>query len=194
MVSPLTSNPFHQVTEHIAEQSHAMAGATIAASAALGCSLGEACVRISAALLEGEEQQFARQRVAARLVEIRRRLQELADEDGATILALAHVQEDRDGQGRRQDRLCQIPLEVGGLAAEAALLLQDFRVLARAARDDLEMAILLLSGTAHAAALLLDSNLRIWPEPLIRLTRFEPELETLRKQLQGIRPVERVRG
>ncbi len=56
------------------------------------------------------------------------------------------------------------------------------------------MAILLLYGTARAAALLLDSNLRIWPEPLVRLIRFEPELETLRKHLQGIRPVERVRS
>src|SRR5271157_4285138 len=171
----LTSNSLRHLTGQIAEQPHAMAGATIAVSSALGCSLGEACVRISAALLEGSEQQFARQRVADRLAEIRGQLLQLADEDGAIITAF-DARKGGDELRKRQDRLCQIPLEVGRLAVEAASLLQDFRALARAAQDDLEMAILLLSGSAGAAALLLDSNLRIWSDPILRLTRYEPDL------------------
>jgi formiminotetrahydrofolate cyclodeaminase len=38
----LTDNSIRQFTDHVASQDHAMAGATIAASAAAACSLGEA--------------------------------------------------------------------------------------------------------------------------------------------------------
>ena len=47
----LTENSLRQFTDHIASQGHAMAGATIAASAALACSLGEVCLRLNFALL-----------------------------------------------------------------------------------------------------------------------------------------------
>ena len=68
----LTEDSLRQFTEHIAGQSHAMAGATIAASGALACGLGEACVRISRSRLEAAEEQAAAQRVAARLAEMPR--------------------------------------------------------------------------------------------------------------------------
>ena len=70
----LTEDSLRQFTDHIAGQSHAMAGATIAASGALACGLGEACVRISRSRLEAAEEQAAAQRVAARLSEIRGQL------------------------------------------------------------------------------------------------------------------------
>jgi hypothetical protein len=55
------------------------------------------------------------------------------------------------------------------------------------------MAITLLAGAARAASLLLDSNLRLWPEPML-LAEFEPALAGLRAQAAALRPVERVRS
>ena len=92
-----------------------------------------------------------------------------------------------------QDRLCRMPLEMGSLAAEAAALLQEFRPLVRGVQDDLEMAITLLAGAAHAAGLLLDSNLRLWPEACL-LAKFEPALAGLRQQAGSLRAVERIRS
>ena len=86
-----------------------------------------------------------------------------------------------------------MPLEMGSLAAEAAALLQEFRPLVRGVQDDLEMAITLLAGAARAASLLLDSNLRLWPEASL-LAAYEPALAGLREQTGGLRPVERVRS
>jgi formiminotetrahydrofolate cyclodeaminase len=188
----LTEDSLHQFTEYIAGQSHAMAGATIAAAGALACGLGEACVRISGARLEAAEEQGAAQNVAARLSEIRGQLVALVDEDGAAITGFETLRD--AGQVRQaQDRLCRMPLEMGSLAAEAATLLQEFRPSVRGVQDDLEMAITLLAGATRAASLLLDSNLRLWPEPVL-LAEFEPALAGLRAQAAALRPVERVRS
>lgn len=177
----LTDNSVRQFTAHVANQAHAMAGATIAASAALACALGEACVRINAPHLAAAE----------RLAAIRSQLQALADEDGAAITAFAALR-DAGQTLAGQARLCEMPVEMGQGACEAAALLQAFRPLAARAGDDLEMAIRLLHGAACAAALLLDSNLRIWPEPLL-LARYEPALAALRGQIAAVQPVDRVR-
>ena len=187
----LTENSIRQFTEHIAGQSHAMAGATIAASGALACGLGEACVRISRSRLEATGEQAAAQRVAARLVEIRGQLEALVDEDGAAITGFETLR-DAEAVRQAQDRLCHMPLEMGSLAAEAAALLQEFRPLVRGVQDDLEMAITLLAGAARAASLLLDSNLRLWPEAAL-LAAYEPALAHLREQAESVRPVERIR-
>ena len=68
--------------------------------------------------------------------------------------------------------------EVHALLGENGAV-QGFRPLVRDVGDDLEMAIALLTGAAHAASLLLDSNLRIWPTPSL-LAKYEPELAQLR--------------
>jgi formiminotetrahydrofolate cyclodeaminase len=187
----LTDKTVHQFTDHIAGQGHAMAGATIAASGALACGLGEACVRISLSDLEDNPQRTEAQRVAERLAAIRGQLLALADEDGAAITAFAALRE--AGQTLQgQDRLCCMPVEMASLATEAAALLQDFRPLVRNVQDDLEMAITLLAGAASAACLLLDSNLRLWPETSL-LTTYEPALAGLKARIGGLNPVERIR-
>ena len=187
----LTEDSLRQVSEHIAGQSHAMAGATIAASGALACGLGEVCVRISRSRLEAVEEQAAARRAAARLSEIRDQLEALVDEDGAAITGFETLR-DAEAVRQAQDRLCRMPLEMGSLAAEAAALLQEFRPLVRGVQDDLEMAITLLAGAARAASLLLDSNLRLWPEVAL-LAEYEPALAELRQQAARLRPAERVR-
>ncbi len=186
----LTENPVRHFTAHIAAVRTAMAGATIAASAALACALGEACVRLNLDLLEIPPRESAA-RLAGRLAGVRAELQALCDEDGEAITAFAALRAAGETL-RGQERLCEMPVEMARLAGEAAVSLQGFRPHIQVAQDDLEMAITLLAGTIRAASLLLDSNLRIWPEPAL-LARFEPALAELRAQAGCVRPVERAR-
>lgn len=168
-----------------------MAGATIAASAALACSLGEVCLRLNFALLTHATDRPWAERLAGQLADLRGRLLALTDEDGAAITTFAALR----AAGKTlegQERLCQMPAEMGRLAVEAAGLLQEFRPFIDLARDDLEMAITLLAAAQRAATLLLDSNLRLWPDPPL-LARFEPELAALRAAAGRIQPVERIR-
>lgn len=187
----LTELAFHRLAAHIAAAPTAMAGATIAASAALACSLGEACFRLNFDLLEDNVPRRRAIEDAGRLATLRDRLTALADEDGAAITAFAALRAaGKTLQG--QERLCQMPVETARLAVEAAGLLQEFRPSIQVAQDDLEMAITLLAGAMRAATLLLDSNLRLWPDPPLR-ARFEPELAALRTEAGRVTPVERIR-
>lgn len=185
--TPMTERTCREFTTHVSSRSHAMAGATIAASAALACSLGEACVRINAA----KAADSALPSTSRRLRKIRQRLLELADEDGAAITVFAYLRS--AGQELRgQDLLCQMPVDMIRLSVEAAELLQIARPYLQQQQDDLEMAIRLLDGAARASFLLLDSNLRIWPEPGL-LAKYEPILSELRTLLGRLQPVEQIR-
>ena len=190
-MNTLTELSTRQLTNHISSRHHAMAGATIAASAALACSLGEVCVRISIEHQDTDAGRKTAEQVTERLDEIRRALLTLADEDGSAIAAFAALRE--AGQELSgQELLCQLPVDMGNLAVEAVTLMQDARLLVHSHQDDLEMAIRLLDGAARASTLLLDSNLRIWPDPAL-LTKYEPVLAGLRKGGGRVQPVERVR-
>ena len=181
-----------QLTEHISSRHHAMAGAAIAASAALACSLGEVCVRISSQHQDTDAARSAAEQSTERLDAIRQALLTLADEDGAAITTFAALRE--AGQELSgQELLCQLPVDMGNLAVEAATLMQDARPFVHSHQDDLEMAIRLLDGAARASTLLLDSNLRIWPDPAL-LAKYEPVLAELREAVGALQPVERVRG
>jgi hypothetical protein len=187
----LTDHSVKDFGNGVAGQSHAMAGATIAASAALACALGEACVRISTGRLEDREDRGPAVALADRLSATRGMLTSLADLDGEALLAFeAAVAAGRASEGK--DQLCRLPLEIGAAAGSAAAALQAFRPLVRGVEDDLEMAITLLSGSARSAALLLDSNLRIWPEPEL-LAAYEPKLARLRQALAELNPATTVR-
>ena len=114
------------------------------------------------------------------------------DRDAAAIaefVALREAGETLTGQ----QLLCQAPATIGQLSIQVAGILQDFRpVVCDRVQDDLEMAISLLAGSAQAAMLLLDSNLRIWPEPVL-LAQFEPVQEEMAFDLGQLSPVERIR-
>lgn len=186
----LTESTFHLLTAHIASARTAMAGATIAASAALACALGEACVRLNTELLDDAQRRGAED-LATWLSDVRARLEALCDEDGEAITAFAALRAAGETL-RGQERLCEMPAAMAQLATEAAIELQGFRPHIQVAQDDLEMAITLLAGALRAAILLLDSNLRIWPEPAL-LDRFEPVLARLRARAEDVKPVERIR-
>lgn len=187
----LTERSFNQLTAHIAGARTAMAGATIAASAALACALGEACVRLNFDLSADGRQRKDAEALAARLAAMRVELEALCDEDGDAITTFAALR--AAGQTLSgQERLCEMPVAMARLAAEATTGLQGFRPAIQVAQDDLEMAITLLAGAQRAAILLLDSNLRIWPEPAL-LAAYEPALAELRTAAGHVQPAERVR-
>jgi formiminotetrahydrofolate cyclodeaminase len=191
-MTSLTELNIRQFTEHVSTRHHAMAGATIAASAAMACSLGEACIRISIQHQDTESGREAAEKATERLDDIRQALLTLANEDGVAIAAFATLR-DAGQELEGQELLCQLPVDMGVLTVEAATLMQDSRVLVQHHQDDLEMAIRLLDGTARASSLLLDSNLRIWPESDLA-AKFEPVLADLRAQFNALQPIEQIRA
>jgi formiminotetrahydrofolate cyclodeaminase len=168
-----------EFTSHVSGQGHAMAGAVIAVSAAQAVSLGQACVSIS----QGETR---------RLDEIREELLRCGDRDANAIAEFVALRE--SGQGLKgKELLCDLPARLSHLSVEAARVLRDFRPrVDERVRDDLEMSVRLLYGTAHAAMLLLDSNLRIWTDEELAL-KYEPILNDLLNAIGGLSPVERIR-
>ncbi len=73
---------------------------------------------------------------------------------------------------------------MASLSIQVSKILEEFRPsVYEQVRDDLEMSICLLNGTARSAILLLDSNLRIWPEKEL-LEQFEPLLSKLEKEIE----------
>ena len=177
------------LVEHVASQQHGMVGAVIALSASQACALGEACVHISAAVAP---ESSAANDVADLLSGARHRLLELVDRDASAVavyVALREAGRTLEGQGL----LCDLPVEMGRLTVAAAEALSAFRPhVAEQAHDDLEMAIVLLKGTASAAMLLLDHALRLFPEPELHL-RFEPERVALESAIARLTPVSRIR-
>ena len=88
-MTSVTESNVRQFTEHVSTRQHAMAGATIAASAAIACSLGEVCVRISIQYQDTARGRDTAEKATKRLDDIRQTLLTLADEDGAAITAFA---------------------------------------------------------------------------------------------------------
>lgn len=192
MVLRLTEKSVRQFIEEVSDQHHAMAGAVIAASAAQATALGEACMQIS---LDHQVDKLNWQDVTGRIeqmVHLKNTLIEWCDQDASTIAEFVALRESGEElQGQRL--LCDSPAEISRLCLEAAALLQDFRpVVVEQVHDDLEMAVTLLAGTAQAAMLLLDSNLRHWPEPDL-LAEYEPLLAELIKGIGQLSPVQRIR-
>jgi formiminotetrahydrofolate cyclodeaminase len=188
----LTEKSVRQLIEEVSDQHHAMAGAVIAASAAQATALGEACIQIS---LDHQVDKLNWQDVTGRIeqmVHFKNTLIEWCDQDATAIAEFVSLREAGDElQGQRL--LCDSPAEISRLCIEAATLLQEFRPLvAEQVHDDLEMTITLLAGTAQAAILLLDSNLRHWPEPGL-LAEYEPLLAELIEKIGQLSPVPRIR-
>jgi formiminotetrahydrofolate cyclodeaminase len=126
------------------------------------------------------------------MVHIKLSLIEWCDQDATAINQFVALRE--SGQVATGERLlCESPVEIGRLCVEAAKMLEDFRPLVfERVQDDLEMAINLLAGAAQAAMLLLDSNLRIWPQPSL-LKEFEPLRAELEQQIKHLTPAGRIR-
>jgi formiminotetrahydrofolate cyclodeaminase len=192
MKHQITENTIRQFITEVSEQHHAMAGAVIAASAAQAAALGRACMQIS---LERRGEALDAVDVAGRIQQItniKNSLADWCDRDATAIAEFVALREAGDELGGQQ-LLCHAPAEISRLAIEVAENLQDFRSLvSEQVQDDLEMSLRLLTGAAHAALLLLDSNLRLWPDEAL-LDEFEPVLAELESSIRQLTPVARIR-
>ena len=193
MQPTISAKSTRQFIDEVSRQQHAMAGAVIAISAAQAAALGEACMHLSLEPQAGSAVSIHETHDLAQMAEIKHRLLAWGDRDATAIaefVALREAGQELSGQ----QLLCTAPAEVSQLSITAARILQAFRSLvAERVKDDLEMSITLLAGTGQAAMLLLDSKLRIWPEPRL-LEQFEPILAGLSQQLGQLTPVARIRA
>lgn len=180
----------HEFVEEVSGQNHAMAGAVIALSAAQATALGHACVQISLDMLDAGDQTIASQ--IETLAKMITQLLAWCDRDATAIAEFVVLRESRQ-ELAGQRLLCQAPAQVSRLSIESADILKNTRrFVNERVKDDLEMSISLLAGTARAAVLLLDSNLRIWPEGKL-LAEFEPVLAELETAIENIQPKKRIR-
>jgi formiminotetrahydrofolate cyclodeaminase len=191
MEPAVTTQTVFDFVQGVSQRRHAMAGAVIALSAGQAAALGQACVQISSdeELNPGPQ---SSESVIERLSQINMELLQWSDRDATAIAEYVALREAGNTLAG-QELLCSAPAEVCQIAIEAAKILQDFRPLVlEKVRDDLEIAISLLTGAAQAAMLLLDSNLRIWPDPVLG-AQFEPILGELITEIGHLRPVTRIR-
>jgi formiminotetrahydrofolate cyclodeaminase len=193
MISNVTENSVRRFIDEVAGQRHAMAGAVIAASAAQAVALGLACMQIS---LESWPDNLAvgdATRPIKSMLDLKERLVRWCDRDAEAIAEFVALREAGDELSGQQ-LLCNAPAEMCRLSLQAATMLQEFRPLvSERVRDDLEMALSLLAGAAQAAMLLLDSNLRIWPEKAL-LDEYEPVRAQLERHIARLTPVTRIRN
>ncbi len=192
MKHQVTENTIRQFTDEVANQQHAMAGAVIAASAAQAVALGTACLQIT---LEQRAKTLNADDIGPlvkQLADIKATLLNWCNRD-ATAIAEFVALRDAGDELSGQQLLCDAPAKVSHLSITAANILQNFRPLvSERVQDDLEMSITLLTGTAQAAMLLLDSNLRIWPEKAL-LDKYEPIRADLEQRIRQLTPPARIR-
>ncbi len=190
-MSIITDHTIADFVVEVSQQQHAMAGAVIAASASQAVGLGQACLQISRDDLDLRREDVKKQ--IERLNFIKVELLDWCAQDADAIaeyVALREAGETLAGQRL----LCNAPAIVCHFSIEAAQILQEFRPLvSERVQDDLEMSISLLTGTAQAALLLLDSNLRIWEEERPLLAEFEPVLTKLIAGMDTLTPLKRIR-
>jgi len=191
MISQMTDLSVKDFNNEISFQNHAMAGAVISNAAISAVSLGFACIRNTQRFLD--ENSTAFQSRLDQLASVQKQLLDICDQDANAIGILVSLRNaGEEMQGQRL--LCEFPARISQLSIMAAQTLQDFRSLVNErVKDDLEMSINLLTGTAQSAMLLLDSNLRIWTDPQLA-NQFEPILEGLINDIEHLSPVKRIRS
>ena len=122
-MSIITDHTIANFTETVSQEHHAMAGAVIAASAAMAAALGLACMKIS-----HDGQNMPIPQPIERMAVIQSDLLDWCDRDATAIadyVALRDAGETLAGQRL----LCSAPATVSRLSIEAANILQDFRPL-----------------------------------------------------------------
>lgn len=179
-----------EFVENVSNADHAMAGAVIAVSGAQAVALGLACAKITKSRLRMDLPEL--ESSLEKLILIRDQLLDLSKKDAQAIKIFVALRE--AGQELRgKDELCELPYQVSSLCIQAGMLMQDFRQkIDERVRDDLEMSINLLAGTARSALLLLDSNLRIWQDGEL-LQKYEPLFTQLSLSIKQLQPLDRIR-
>jgi 2',3'-cyclic-nucleotide 2'-phosphodiesterase (5'-nucleotidase family) len=187
----ITELSIRAFNREISFQNHAMAGAAISTAAISAVSLGFACIRNTQRQLAEDITPY--QSSLDQLTSFQMRLLDICDKDAMAIGRLVSPGNAGD-ELSEQVLLCEFPARISQMSIQAAQTLQDFRSFVNErVKDDLEMSINLLVGTAQSAMLLLDSNLRQWSNPELA-KQFEPILEELIIDIEQLSPVKRVRS
>ncbi len=189
----ITEKTVRKFIDDVSDQHFAMAGAITAVSAAQAAALGEACMQIS---LENQLDKLDWAAVTAQIEQmshLKNMLVEWCNQD-ATAIAEYTAPPNPDMPPDNQEILCEGPAEICRLVIEAAQMLQQFRpLLLNRVKDDLEVALSLLVGSARAALLLLDGNLRLWPNPVL-VNRYDPIIAELEAEINQLQPAKRIRS
>lgn len=186
----VTSLSVREFIKSVSDQDHAMAGTVIALSAAQAAALALACLRISQFRMKTNKEELANP--INTLEQVKDQLLLWGNRDANAIADFVKLREaGQELTGKTY--LCQIPVNISRLCLCASDILKEARPLIQdQVKDDLEISIHLLVSSAQAAIMLLESNLRIWPEKSL-WTMFEPVLQDLTKILQNNKLRRRIR-
>ena len=177
----------------IGDHDHCQAGGAIGLSGALAAALAQATANATRSLQPSPEQDAAAYVMQETMMQVRSEFLRLADRDADAILELVAAEE-RGEPLAGYVLLCDGPQAMADLAIEAAQAMQTFRThVCERSHDDLEFALTLMAGVARAAMQLLDSNLRIWPQPEL-LATYDPQIDRLLQQIESLQPMARIRG
>lgn len=190
MISELT---VRAAVARIGDADHCQAGGATGLSAALAAALAQATANSTLDNAPAVEQVEPAQAMQRAMAAARATFLRLADQDANAILEFVALEE----QGEMlagYALLCDGPRDMAAAAIEAALAMQHFRAfVGERSRDDLEFALTLMSGAARSAVLLLDSNLRIWPQPELHAV-YEPAFARLLAELSTLHTPTRIRA
>jgi hypothetical protein len=192
MQSLLSSIPVLDAVARIGDHDHCQAGGVIGLNGALAAALGQATANATRSVQPSTEDDAAARIMQEAMRHIRAEFLRLADQDANAILEFVALEE----QGEPlvgYVLLCTGPRKMADLALAASQAMETFRAhVCERSRDDLEFALTLMAGVAHAATQLLDSNLRIWPLPEL-LSEFDPHVSRLLREIETLTPVVRIR-
>lgn len=191
--TPLSHSMTQAAVARIGDHDHCQAGGTIGLSGALAAALAQATANATRSLQPTPEQAAAACVMQETMMRVRSEFLRLADRDADAILELVAAEE-RGEPLAGYVVLCDGPQAMADLAIEAAQSMQTFRAhVCERSHDDLEFALTLMTGVARAAMQLLDSNLRIWPQPEL-LATYDPQVNRLLREIESLQPMARIRG
>lgn len=181
-----------EALEHIGGANHCQAGAVIALNGAFAAALAQATANGSLADGAVGPARDAAESIQRNTAQARARFRSLADQDAAAITTFVELRA-RGETLRGYETLCDGPRDMAWLAVHATEAMQAYRpFVVERTKDDLEFAIVLMTGVARAALLLLDSNLRIWPLPEL-IARYAASVEQLAEAASRLHPLSRIR-
>ena len=186
----VTGKTIRQFIDEVSDQFYPMTGVVIAAMAAQAAALAETCMQIS---LDNQIDKLDWPDVTGRIEHMAHIKTTLLEWCNQHAEQMADFMSRTDYQAEPRHILCDHSAEIGQLSIKAATMLEAFRPLVfEQVSDDLETTINLLMMTARAAMLLLDSNLRRWPDEAL-LAEYEPIRAELETQINQLTPLQRIR-
>lgn len=179
MDTQLANKTVRQYVDTISDQYYPMTGSVIAAMAAQGAALAEACIQIS---LDNQIDTLDWRAVTARIEQMAHLKATLLEWSNQEI-SVGHNGSPPSVDPSRLQKQMDGTAEIANLALEATRILDGFRPMVfPKVESDLEIVICLLTSTAQAALLLLKCHLDVATDPKM-VERYQPMLAELKQQI-----------